>query len=204
MKKLLFPFILWFSLLSALAQEKSKNNGFANKDIYVSGTFSYLSKDYDDDEISSFTFAPAIGYFVSNKTSLELGLLFGSSENEYFNIYNVESKITNFGAGLGIVHFFNPEKKFSFTFGGAITYSSLKAKYYPRWEDGTSKITVFGVSLSPGVNYFISKNIALRASLGAITYLHEKADAADAEAIQTFNINLNLSNINFGILYRLQ
>ncbi|MDG1110591.1 MAG: hypothetical protein P8N22_02300 [Polaribacter sp.] len=116
MKKLLFPFIVWFSLLSALAQEKSKNNGFENEDIYVSGTFSYLSKDYDDEEISSFTFTPAIGYFVNNKTSIELGLLFGSSENKYFdiynieNIYNVESKTTNFGARLGFVHFLNPEK----------------------------------------------------------------------------------------------
>jgi len=116
MKKLLFPFIVWFSFLSALAQEKSKNNGFENEDIYVSGTFSYLSKDYDDEEISLFTFAPAIGYFVNNKTSIELGLLFGSSENKYFdiynieNIYNVESKTTNFGARLGFVNFLNPEK----------------------------------------------------------------------------------------------
>ena len=99
-----------------MAQEKSKNNGFENEDIYVSGTFSYLSKDYDDEEISLFTFAPAIGYFVNNKTSIELGLLFGSSENKYFdiynieNIYNVESKTTNFGARLGFVHFLNPEK----------------------------------------------------------------------------------------------
>jgi len=53
---------------------------------------------------------------VNNKTSIELGLLFGSSENKYFdiynieNIYNVESKTTNFGASLGFVHFLNPEK----------------------------------------------------------------------------------------------
>ena len=53
---------------------------------------------------------------MNNKTSIELGLLFGSSENKYFdiynieNIYNVESKTTNFGARLGFVHFLNPEK----------------------------------------------------------------------------------------------
>src|SRR5690606_9273516 len=128
--------------------------------------------------------------------ALEFNLLVGSSKQEFGEL---EDKQSQFGAGLGATYFFTPSSKFSFTVGAGVAYASSKEE-----EEGSDdfKVNSFGIAVAPGVNYFISDNFALRASIGALSYTSSKADFDGAEAINTFGLNLDLSDINFGLTYK--
>ena len=63
------------------------------------------------------------------------------------------------------------------------------------------KAICWSIAVAPGVNYFVSDCIALRASFGALSYASNKADGAD-DAATNFGLNLDLSDINFGITYK--
>ncbi|MNY83339.1 hypothetical protein D3C86_2260380 [compost metagenome] len=52
------------------------------------------------------------------------------------------------------------------------------------------------------MSYFVSSNFAIEAGLGVLNYTSEKPDVDGAEARNTFNLNLDLSNVNFGVVYK--
>ncbi|HEX9980719.1 MAG TPA: porin family protein, partial [Flavobacterium sp.] len=60
----------------------------------------------------------------------------------------------------------------------------------------------FGVSVSPGVSYFISSHFALEATIGALSYETSKPDVDDAEATDTFGLNVDLTDITLGLIYK--
>lgn len=60
----------------------------------------------------------------------------------------------------------------------------------------------FGFVIVPGVNYFISESFALRASVGALSYKNRKADVSGAKSNSSFDVNLDFSDINFGLTYK--
>ena len=64
------------------------------------------------------------------------------------------------------------------------------------------KVNTFTIAVAPGVNYFVSDAFALRATVGSLGYTSAKADTDGAESVSQFGLNLNLSNINFGMTYK--
>jgi opacity protein-like surface antigen len=194
MKKLLLcAAIAVFGLSNVNAQEETTTGGFAQGDIYASGTVGFSNTKVADFKSNEFTFSPSVGYFLSDNIALELDVLFGSGED--FN----EDKTTTLGAGLGAMYFFTPAKQFSFTLGAGAFYNN--SKFEPN-GGGEEKVNTFGFAVAPGLNYFVSDCIALRASIGALSYTSAKEDADGAEAVNTFGLNLDLSDINFGITYK--
>nr|WP_321222683.1 porin family protein [uncultured Psychroserpens sp.] len=198
MKKLfLMAAVAVFGLSNVNAQDENTVGGFAQNDVYVSGTVGFNSTSQDETKFNNVTLSPTVGYFVSENIALEFNLLVGSQKQE---VGDFEQKQSQFGAGLGAVYFFTPSNQFSFTLGAGVSYVSNKEE-----EDGVDedfKSDIIGFAVAPGVNYFVSDDFALRASIGALSYTSEKADFEGAEAINNFGLNLNLSDINFGITYK--
>lgn len=195
MKKILTVFVFLLSVFAAFSQEKQeKNYGFQKNDTYLTGSVSFYSVDYNNTNSTNFQFNPSVGYFLSDATSLELGLIIGSNKNEN------DFESNSLGASLGVFHFFSPENKFSFFVGGSLSYVSLKASTNFSQE---IKTNIFQATVFPGVNYFVTDNFALRAFLGALSYSTSKADFQGAESANTFAVNLDLSNINFGVVLKL-
>jgi outer membrane protein W len=182
-----------FGLSNVNAQDENTIGGFEKGDVYVSGSVGFSNTKVADFKSNNFNFSPSVGYFISENIALELNLLIGSGEN--FN----EDKTTAFGAGLGATYFFTPSDQFSFTLGAGATY--VNDKFEPN-GGGESKSNTFAFAIAPGVNYFVSDAIALRASIGALSYASSKEDVDGAEAVNTFGLNLNLSDINFGVTYK--
>ena len=201
MKKLLPSLALaFFALLNVNAQETDTDSkGFAQGDVYVSGTVSYSKttiSDFDV-EVSEFTFSPSAGFFVSDHIALELSLLVGSSkEVEFLDEYEYNS----IGGGLGAVYFFTPNNKFSFTTGAAFQYTNFKSEINGIESDDSTNS--YRISLNPGVNYFISEAFALRGSIGALSYASRKSTAEGAPTYNFFDLNLDLSNVNLGLTYK--
>lgn len=191
MKKVfLFLFLLSYSVI--FCQEKDDFEGFKKGDFYISGQLSYSSSESNNNDFSDFRFQPIVGFFIDKSNSLELGLIIGSNESG-------QSEISSLGATASLVHFFNVEDKFSFTLGGGLAYISSS---FENSFQGDYKSNIFQIAVFPGVNYFLTNKIALNANIGVLSYAREKSDLPGAEANNNFNINFNLSNVNFGFIYR--
>ena len=202
MKKLLLSSVLaYFALLNVIAQEKETvSGGFAQGDTYVSGTLNYTSNTISDTDYkdSEFTFSPSVGYFIDDNIALELALYVGSDSQD--NGAGNESKYNSFGGGIGAVYFFTPDSKFSFTTGASLAYVSSKSEFNGIKSDDS--YNVFSIGVLPGVSYFVSEAFALRASIGVLSYASGKSTTDGALASNTFNLNLDLSEVNFGLTYK--
>lgn len=195
-KVLLMAAIAVFGFTNVNAQEEESKGGFAKGDIYASGTVGFNSISQGDAKENEFTFSPAAGFFVNDNIALEFNLVVGSATSEFGG---AEDKLNSFGAGVGATYFFTPADRFSFTTGLGVVY--VNSKNEPA-GGGEVKVDTFGVAVAPGINYFVSDCFALRASIGALSYTTSKADFDGAEAVNTFALNLDLSDINFGVTYK--
>lgn len=193
MKKLLLVAAIAVFGFSANAQDEEKTAGFAKGDVYASGSVGFNTTKFGDSKSNNFTFSPAVGTFISDNIAIEVSALVGSSEDSN------EDKISTLGAGLGATYFFTPASQFSFAVGAGVSYAN--SKYEPN-GGGESKVNTFGIAVAPGLNYFVSDCIALRASIGALSYTSAKGDEDNAESLNTFGLNLNLSDINFGVTFK--
>ncbi|WP_458626967.1 porin family protein [Winogradskyella sp. PC D3.3] len=193
MKKLLFTAavaVLGFTNVSA--QDEAATGGFEQGDLFVSGSVGFNSSKTGDAKSNDLNFSPSVGYFISENIALEVNLMIGSGEDEF------DTKTTDLGAGLGATYFFTPASQFSFTVGAGFDYKNSKVE--PDGFDET-KVDSFGFTVAPGVHYFVSDKFALRASVGALSYESTKVDGAD-DATNDFGLNIDLSDINFGIVYK--
>ncbi|MFD0991760.1 porin family protein [Tenacibaculum geojense] len=188
MKKLLLSIAMIAVGFTASAQ------GFEKSDVYLTGTVGFNNESLGDFSSSLFTFSPSAGYFVSENIALELGLTFASGENEA-----TDTEASVFGVGLGASYFFTPSEKFSFIVGAGFSYSNESSEEFGVEQPDQS---IFGFTVSPGINYFISESFALRASIGALSYRNTSVDIDGADSINNFGLNLNLSNIELGLTYK--
>ncbi|MDE0535633.1 porin family protein [Tenacibaculum sp. L6] len=195
MKKLLLVIAMVAAGFTANAQEGSKG-GFEKQDWYVTGTAGYSDSSEGDSDASVFTFSPSVGYFVSENIALEAGLIIGSGSQT--SVGN-EVDYNSFGVNLGGNYFFTPKNDFSFIVGAGLSYVSSG-----REVNGVDQpdSDTFAIVVAPGVNYFISENFALRASIGALSYSNTSIDVNGAPSTDNFRLNLNLSDINFGLTYK--
>ena len=195
MKQLLTLFFIGFITLTAYSQDDSFT-GFAKGDTFISGTVGFSSSSQGEFSGNVFEFLPSVGYFLSDNIAGEITVIVGSTTLEQLNN---KQTLTDLGIGLGATYFFTPANRFSFLIGGSLAYVNRKDK-----EDGFQDLTInsFAIGVSPGINYFVSDKFALRATLGAISYTNSKADFDGAEASNTFNLSLDLSDVNFGVIYK--
>jgi hypothetical protein len=179
MKKIILTAAAVFAFSFANAQE-AKSFGFAKGDVYVSGSISSSS---ETDKDSETTFAPSVGYFVSDNISLAANLAISNNGDN--------DKSTTIG--LGAAYVFNAGNQFSSQIGLNLGFGNNDAVI-------DSKSTE--VSLIYGINYFVSSHFALTADLAPLSYVSRKDDVAGAKAVNTTSIGVNLSNISLGLAYK--
>lgn len=183
-----------FGLSSVNAQNnEATTGGFEKGDVFISGTVGVSTSKQDELKSNQFELSPSVGYFVSENIALELGLSVGSGEDVS------ENKTNNFGAQIGATYFFTPANQFSFSVGAGFGYETQKVDFS---SGGDSTVNAFAFVVSPGLNYFVSDSFALRTSIGALSYASAKQDFDGAEPVNQFGLNLDLSDINFGVTYK--
>lgn len=199
MKKQLFFALTFLSITFMSAQENSDPDyGFSKGDTFITGSVGYSNSKQGDFKSNTFTFAPSVGYFVSDNIALNAGLLFGSSNSD--NSALLTNDQTIFGGNLGAMYYFTPEEQFSFFLSLQASYQTNKVEQSSLPDD--IRINSFGATFSPGINYFVSENFSLNASLGAISYFSNNSDDAAISDFDQFGFNLDLSNIGLGLTYR--
>lgn len=202
MKKTLLSLSALFAFGLASAQEEPATAGFNKGDVFISGTLSFSSQKDGDFKNNQFTVSPKVGYFVDQNIALGVSLTYLSATQDTFDgdIGMYEQKTTAFEAGAFGRYYFNPASRFSIF---AQLYAGyVSAKYEVEAFDTESKANGFGFEFAPGFNYFVSDHIALETTFGVLGYNTVKPDFDGAESTDTFNIGLDLANINFGIVYK--
>ncbi|MFN3753567.1 outer membrane beta-barrel protein [Flavobacterium sp.] len=203
MKKIILTVAAVFAFGFANAQDKKEGSeGFSKGDLYLSGTFNFASEKTGDFKTDQFTIAPGLGYFLSENLAIEGSLAYLSGKDvvdvtgdgDFFEVKN-----SGFGINAGVKYFWTPASKFSLSVGGNISYVSVKSEI--EGFDSTSKI--IGVNVPVGLHYFVSNSFAITSSWGGFGYSSNDNGGDGAEKTTGFNLGLDMSTINFGLIYKL-
>lgn len=196
MKKVILSAMAVFAFTFANAQE---GTGFSQGDLFATGSVGFNSDKMDEAKGNEFYFRPEVGYFLTENIALGLGIDFGSAKNDGLDAYSDAYKTNSFGAEVFGRYYFTPASQFSLFGQFGIGFGNVKA------EDGAgneAKVNTFGVNAGLGANYFVANNWALQASWAGLGYNSAKLDAPGAEAYTSFGLNVDLSAISLGVLYK--
>lgn len=204
MKKIILTLAAVCAVSFANAQDKKESSeGFGKGDLYLSGTANFSSSKTGDFKSDSFTVAPGLGYFLTENLAIEgsIGFTSGTDNVDFFNDGDIyEVKTSGLGINAGVRYFWTPASKFSLSVGGNISYASIKTDV-DGVGDSTSK--VIGVNVPVGLNYFVSNNFALTATWGGLGYSSNDNGGDGADKTNGFDLGLDMSSINFGLIYKL-
>lgn len=195
MKKIILSIAAVFAFGFANAQE-TVSEGFSSGDVFITGTVGFGSSKSGDSKRTSFQFSPSVGYFVNSNIAVGARLGIFNIKDETKGLDDVKS--TSFTGGLFGRYYWNPASKFSI-------FGELGANYVTTKYENTPtdyKTDGFQVEFAPGISYFLNKNFAIEATWGVISYASAKPDLDSSESTDTFSVGLNLSDVNFGVIYK--
>ena len=164
-----------FSILAALAVfslSVTAQSTFKKDDKLVEGTVSYSKSTGSDAE---YSIAPSLGYMVTDKVAVGV-------TGEF--VKTTSGEVNNFGI-FGRCYFLNVGKSLK-------VFSQLNAgRSYDR----------FATDLGLGANYFVTKNLALSASLAQLVS-YNTGDGVSNFSVGFTGVNNPISAAKFGVLYR--
>lgn len=197
MKKVLLSAVALLAFGFANAQEETKGNGgFSKGDVFVSGGVGFSSGKQGEFKESSLNFSPAVGYFVSENIALGARLDVMSAKEDDFGD---ETTMSGFGAEVFGRYYWTPASQFSVFGEAAVGFGNSKTEFA---GGGESKFNTFGINAGVGVSYFLNSNFAIEAGWAGLGYNSFKEDVSGAEAYNQFGLNVDLSAINFGLVYK--
>ena len=196
MKKLLLSAAVAVLGLSQMNAQDDTVGGFNKGDFFVSGQVNFNARNNDDFKSTDFSFSPSVGYFVSDNVALDLGVSIGSYKNDD------DYKSKAIGSSIGATYYFTPKNRFSFNVRGGVGYFQGK-ETEPSYADYEEK--TFRASIAPGFVYFVSNRLALNASLAALYYENETRERVGnyKYKVSDLGLSLDLSNVYFGVTYKL-
>lgn len=204
MKKIILSVAAVFAFGFANAQEeKASNEGFAKGNVFISGAVGFSNESTGDVKANTFTFSPKAGYFVTENIAVGIALGLESSKDEE---PGTEDKTNTFSVGAFGRYYFTPASKFSVFGQLGFNVNNTKVEHTEEIAGVSvsteAKSNGFDLGLAPGVSYFVSNNFAIEATFGKLGYETTKPDADGAESTDTFDFNVNMKAITFGLIYK--
>lgn len=177
MKKAIFLFATVLALgFAATAQTKSKGmdlSPFKKQDFIAEGTLAFLAQ---TGQPNQYTFAPSIGYFVTDRVAAGINAEF---------VKSTLAETNNFGA-----------------FGRCYFTKVLKSVHVYSQLDMGRKSDNFATGLGIGANYFVSKRVALSTQLVDLMNF-SSGGGVTKFAVGFSGINNPLATYRFGVLVKL-
>ncbi|NJB71862.1 hypothetical protein GGR42_002324 [Saonia flava] len=211
---------------SLTAQESQKEKLIIEKGTWnVGGNLSFrVSKNDNNDasqirenENTSISFFPNVGYAVGKNIITGLGLGYGYSKSEILSAN--EGAINNFTSNDSrtftiapyIRGYFPLGEKLAFYTQGEVGFSKTKNTS----DDENNNMVInerknnsYFIGIRPGITYFVSKKLALETGIGFLGYTKTdselKSDSGTFDQsgkASNFNFSLNSSDLLFGLSY---
>jgi hypothetical protein len=203
MKKIILSVVAVMAFGFANAQDKKEGGaGLAKGDIVLTGDFGYDSASSGDAKANEFSIAPGAGYMIADNWMVVASLGFSSATSNSGAEGEEDAKTNGFGIAAGVNYFFTPADRFSIALGGQISYGTETEK--DALGDGEDlKVNTIGFNVPLSLHYFVSDNFAITTRWGGLGYSSAKEDVEGAEAVNGLSLGLNMSNVSFGLLYKL-
>ena len=214
MKKLL--------VASAVALFGLSNAQIAKGTVYLSGSVGYSQEETNNGNTKSenFNVLPTAGFFVAPNFAVGLGVGFQTQKdtsittavnplsttvntrevkNPAFVVapfarkyWTLSDKLYFFGQLAVPMQFGKTEVENSSvtTTGTTTTTASVSSE---------AKYTSVGVTVKPGLDYFLNKNWTIEATIGEFGYNNFKPK--DGDATNNYSFGLNLANVGIGVKY---
>lgn len=175
--------------------------GFTKGNIALTGAASYSSSDNGattNSKTSSFTIMPSAMYMIKDNIGINAGLGFNSTSSPSGTTTFDQSQ---FMFGVGGNYYFM-KGQFSPFLGLGFSYGSGASKLATATVE--NKFNTLNIALTPGVNYFVSKNWALSATIGSLGYTSTSTTPAGStvsNSSSNMNIGVDFTSLGFGISY---
>ena len=216
MKKIsLFAILL--ACLTASAQESEENLVIEKGLLSLTGSASINFRSNESEgtnnnteiNATSITIAPHLGYLVKDNLQVGLGLRYVHNKNESTLLSPVTNNITyitnnSIGATPYIRFYKGIGKQLSLYVQGEMSYDRIWTNTDdPNNSGNESKGYNIFLGIRPGITYFIGKKWALESSIWALGYSFYRTKYEDGRSSKSdsFNLNLDASNIFFGLTY---
>lgn len=214
MKKLL--------IASAVALFGLSNAQIAKGTVYLSGSVGYSQQETNNGNVKeeNFNVLPRAGFFVAPNLAVGLGLGYQTSTDTEITTSNiggasvvstdkfktpafvVEPFVRKYWT-LGDKLYFFGQLAVPMQFGKAEVENTTVATFGGTTETTTTsteaKYTSVGVTVKPGLDYFLNKNWTIEATIGEFGYNNFKPKEGDAT--NNYNFGLNLSSVTIGVKY---
>lgn len=209
-------------LAGAIALFGLSNAQIAKGTTYLSGSVGYSQEERNngDNKTENFNVLPTVGYFVAPNLAVGLGIGYQTqkdtditrtqlggativSTNEVKEpafvvapfvrkYWTLSDKLFIFGQLAVPMQFGKTETENTTvaTSGSTTSTSSISSE---------AKYTQVGVTVKPGLDYFLNKNWSIEATIGEFGYNNYKPK--DGDATNNYNFGLNLSSVTFGVKY---
>lgn len=194
-----------------------------NAQVFVGGDFGINSSklkaesgslSFDDSKTFAVYINPKVGFFLSDNFAVGLGFGIGSNKYTEFDTNDDETvtKNTSWDIDPFARYYFKKVGDFSFFGEGTISIGGGKqvTDYPGSISNEEFKSMYFGASVSPAISYSLTEKIELEALIGSIYFLNNtntfpntETDDEYKEISSGFGVNLSLSDIYFGIIFKL-
>lgn len=193
--------MLTFSFANAQQDEvdsemnSAKGITFQKGDMFLEGSIKIST----GGETDYYGFSPKFGYLLNDKFAVGGKLNYSNEKKEA-----LETETNVFGVGaFARYYFLELDKKRFKAFAEAGLGFGRNKTQFEGIEDTDNSITA---DITVGLNYFVTKNIAVTFTLANIL-AYNSVSPENGESSDTFNLNINLfENIfdqpQFGLLYR--
>ena len=201
MKKILLSALAVFAFGVANAQEEG-GFGFSKGDVIVEGNLSVSSNSVSSGNstttTTSYAFRPVGGYFITDKFAVGLGLNIASEKGSGSG----SAEKNTFGVtAAGRYYFLDLGQRFKVYGQAGLGFDSISTK------PGDKKETEIGFVAGLGVNYFLTKSIAINFGLTDVFSVknHKVKDVDGSDTKVELNVN-NFSNFfttpTFGLTFK--
>jgi outer membrane protein len=205
-------------LAGAVALFGLSNAQIAKGTTYLSGSVGYsqVESNNGNDKKENFNVLPTVGYFVNTNLAIGLGVGYQTEKNTLTSTFGntvsesvtkqpafvvapfvrkywtLSDKLYFFGQLAVPMQFGKTETETNSvtTVGNTVVTSSTSTE---------AKYTKIGVTVKPGLDYFLNKNWSIEATIGEFGYSNYKPK--DGDATNNYNFGLNLSSVTFGVKY---
>lgn len=166
----------------------------ANAQVFVGGEVGFW-RNYEDNH-TSFTVAPQVGYNITNKWAI--GLEFDYDYNYYDGL-----KVNGVGAAPFARYTAAKAGPVSFLLDAGFAINTYKAKYDGNESDSYN---AWQIGVTPGVKVSLTKSVDFIAALGFLGYRDN--DDPDFKGVgghpygeKGFGFHFNTNDLKFGVIY---
>ncbi|MCW3161839.1 outer membrane protein [Chryseobacterium oryctis] len=193
-------------LAGAIALFGLSNAQIVKGTTFLSGTLNYSSSqnNNNDTKVDDLTLVPTVGYFVGTNVAVGLGVGYAShvEKAEFANGYDkathqgvvVEPFVRKYWT-LGEKLYIFGQLSVPMQFGNTKNEESIANVT----TSTKNNFTAVGVSVKPGLDYFLNKNWTIEATIGEFGYSNFKYK--DAKSVDNYNFGFDLASVGIGVKY---